>query len=165
LRICAKLTYNKTITMENEDIDFQFYDRFLTKILQGTEGRSVRHSHIDFLTRRKSSCCLLYTDWAKLFKSEKYLNAPIEEYYKVNAAALNFNPTEWLDLYNHSDPKGFTRKRKFWGKKRVKTRYRCELIINAACSVLLSGWPLLRVGKVARSEAITTKRWPLPKFT
>jgi hypothetical protein len=95
-----KLTY-KTITMENEDIDFQFYDRFLTKIL--------RHLHIDFLTRQKSISCCLYTDWAKLFKSEKYLNAPIEEFYKVNAAALNFNPTEWLDLYNHSDPKGFTR--------------------------------------------------------
>ena len=105
-----KLTYT-TITMENEDIDFQFYDRFLTKILQGTEGRSVRHLHIDFLTRQKSISCCLYTDWAKLFKSEKYLNAPIEEFYKVNAAALNFNPTdEWLDLYNryHSDPKGFT---------------------------------------------------------
>ena len=63
-----KLTY-KTITMENEDTDFQFYDRLLTrtsdKILQGTEGRSVHHLHIDFLTRQINK---LYTEWAKLFK-------------------------------------------------------------------------------------------------
>ena len=69
-----KLTY-KTITMENEDTDFQFYDRLLTRttdrILQGTEGRSVRHLHIDFLTRQINK---LYTEWAKLFKFEKYLN-------------------------------------------------------------------------------------------
>ena len=66
-----KLTY-KTIAMENEDTDFQFYDRLLTrtndKILQGTEGRSVRHLHIDFLTRQINK---LFTEWAKLFKSEK----------------------------------------------------------------------------------------------
>ena len=88
-----KLTY-KTITMENEDTDFQFYDRLLTrttdKIIQDTEGHSVRH---------------LYTEWAKLFKSEKYLKTPIEDFNNVNAATLNFNPTDWLDLYNHSDPK------------------------------------------------------------
>ena len=51
----TKLTY-KTITMENEDTDFQFYDRLLTrktdKILQGTEGRSVRHLHMNFLKRQ-----------------------------------------------------------------------------------------------------------------
>ena len=100
-----KLTY-KTIAMENEDTDFQFYDRLLTrtndKILSGTEGRSVRHLHIDFLTRQINK---LYTEWAKLFKSEKYLNTPIDHFYRVNEATLNFNPTEWLDLYNHSDPK------------------------------------------------------------
>ena len=66
-----KLTY-KTIAMENEDTDFKFYDCLLTrtsnKILQGTEGRSVRHLHIDFLTRQINK---LYTEWAKLFKSEK----------------------------------------------------------------------------------------------
>ena len=43
------LTY-KAINMENEDTDFQSYDRLLTrtsdKILKGTEGRSVRHLHI-----------------------------------------------------------------------------------------------------------------------
>ena len=96
-----KLTY-KTITMKNEDTDFQFYDRLLTrttdKILQGTEGRSVRHLHIDFLTRQINK---LYTDWAKLFKTEK----SIEDFYTINAATLNFNPTDWLDLFNHSDPK------------------------------------------------------------
>ena len=100
-----KLTY-KTIAMENEDTDFQFYDRLLTrtndKILQGTEGRSVRHLHIDFLTRQINKLC---TEWAKLFKSEKYLNTPIDHFYRVNEATLNFNPTEWLDLYNHTDPK------------------------------------------------------------
>ena len=100
-----KLAY-KTLTMENKDTDFQFYDRLLTrtsdKILQGTEGRSVRHLHIDFLTRQINK---LFTEWAKLFKSEKYLNTPIEDFYKVNAAILNFNPTEWLDLYSHTDPK------------------------------------------------------------
>jgi hypothetical protein len=47
----------------------------------------------------------LYTEWAKLFKSEKHLNTPIEDFYTINAATLNFNPTDWLDLYNHSDPK------------------------------------------------------------
>ena len=51
--ITMKLTY-KTIKMENEDTDFQFYDRLLTrtidKILQGTEGRSVHHLHIDFIS-------------------------------------------------------------------------------------------------------------------
>ena len=45
-----KSTY-KTITMENEDTNFQFYDRLFTrttdKITQGTEGRSVRHLHIN----------------------------------------------------------------------------------------------------------------------
>ena len=76
-----KLTY-KTITMENEDTDFQFYDRLLTrttdKILQGTEGHSVRHLHSDFLTRQINK---LYTEWANLFKSEKYLNnTPIEDH-------------------------------------------------------------------------------------
>jgi hypothetical protein len=100
-----KLTY-KTIAMENEDTDFQFYDRLLTrtydKILQGTEGRSVRHLHIDFLTRQINK---LFTEWAKLFKSEKYLNTPVDHFYRVNEATLNFNPTEWLDLYNHTDPK------------------------------------------------------------
>ena len=93
-----KLAY-KTLTMENKDTDFQFYDRLLTrtsdKILQGTEGRSVRHLHIDFLTRQINK---LYTEWAKFFNSEKYLNTPIEDFYKVNAGILNFNPTEWLDL-------------------------------------------------------------------
>ena len=100
-----KLTY-KTIAMENEDTDFKFYDCLLTrtsnKILQSTEGRSVRHLHIDFLTRQINK---LYTEWAKLFKSEKYLNTPIEDFYRVNETILNFNPTEWLDLYNHTDPK------------------------------------------------------------
>jgi hypothetical protein len=100
-----KLTY-KTIAMGNEDTDFQFYDRLLTrtsdKILQGTEGRSVRHLHIDFLTRQINK---LYTEWAKLFKSEKYLITPIDHFYRVNEATINFNPTEWLDLYNHTDPK------------------------------------------------------------
>jgi hypothetical protein len=100
-----KLTY-KTIAMENEDTDFPFYDRLLTrtmdKILKGTEGRSVHHLHIDFLTRQINK---LYTEWSKLFKSEKYLNTLIEEFYTVNAATLNFNPTDWLDFYNHSDPK------------------------------------------------------------
>ena len=101
-----KLTY-KAITMENEDTDFQFYDRLLTrttdKILQGTEGRSVRHLHIDFLMHQINK--LYNTEWAKLYKSEKYLNTPIEDFYTINAATLNFNPTDWLDLYNHSDPK------------------------------------------------------------
>ena len=59
------MTY-KTIAMENEDTDFPFYDRLLTrttdKILQGTEGRSVRHLHIDFLTRQINK---LYTEWSK----------------------------------------------------------------------------------------------------
>ena len=100
-----KLTY-KTIAMENKDTDFQFYDRLLTrtsdKILQGIEGRSVRHLHIDFLTCQINK---LYTEWAKLFKSEKYLNTPIDHFYRVNEATLNFNPTEWLDLYNHTDAK------------------------------------------------------------
>ena len=101
----TKLTY-KTIAMENKDTDFQFYDRLLTrtsdKILQGIEGRSVRHLHIDFLTRQINK---LYTEWAKLFKSEKYLNTPIDHFYRVNEATLNFKPTEWLDLYNHTDAK------------------------------------------------------------
>ena len=100
-----KLTY-KTITMENEDTDFQFYDRLLTrtsdKILHGTEGRSVRHLHINFLTRQINK---LYTEWAKLFQLEKYLNTPIEDFNRVNVTTLNFNPTEWLDLHNHTDPK------------------------------------------------------------
>ena len=56
--------------MENEDTDFEFYDRLLTrtsdKILQGAEGRSVRHLHIDLMTRQINK---LYTDGAKLFKS------------------------------------------------------------------------------------------------
>ena len=77
--------------MENEDTDFPFYDRLLTrttdKILQGTEGRLVRHLHIDFLTHQINK---LYTEWSKLFKSEKYLNTLIEEFYTVNAATLNF---------------------------------------------------------------------------
>ena len=47
-----------------------------------------------------------YTEWAKLFKSEKYLSTPIDHFYRVNEeATINFNPTEWLDLYNHTDPK------------------------------------------------------------
>jgi hypothetical protein len=100
-----KLTY-KTIAMENWDTDFQFYDRLLTrtsdKILQGTEGRSVCHLHIDFLTRQINK---LYTEWAKLYKSEKYLNTPIDDFYRVNEATLHFNPTDWLDLYNHADPR------------------------------------------------------------
>jgi hypothetical protein len=58
-----KLTF-KTIAVENEEKDFQFYDRLLTrtshKILQDTEGRSVRQIN------------KLYTEWAKLYKSEKY---------------------------------------------------------------------------------------------
>ena len=52
-----KLTY-KTIAMENEDTDFQFYDRLLTrtsdKILQGTEGRSVTSTS----KRAKSTSCM-----------------------------------------------------------------------------------------------------------
>ena len=105
IRETMKLTY-KTLTMENEDTDFQFYDRLLTcttdRILQGTEGCSGRHLYIDFLTRQINK---LYTECAKLFKSEKYLNTSIEDFYAINAATLNFNPTDWLDLYNHSDPK------------------------------------------------------------
>jgi hypothetical protein len=31
--------------------------------------------------------------------------SPIDHFYRVNEATLNFNPTEWLDLYNHTDPK------------------------------------------------------------
>ena len=46
----------------------------------------------------------MYTDWAKLFKTEKYLNTPIEDFYTINAATLNFNPTDWLNRFNHSDP-------------------------------------------------------------
>ena len=77
-----KFTY-KAIPMEYEDTDFQFYDRLLTrisdKILQGAEGRSVRHLHIDLLTRKINK---LYTDEAKLFKSKRCLNTLIEEFYK-----------------------------------------------------------------------------------
>ena len=89
-----KLTY-KAIPMEYEDTDFQFYDRLLTrisdKILQGAEGRSVRHLHIDLMTRKINK---LYTDEAKLFKSKRCLNTLTEEFYK----SLNFNPTDWLNL-------------------------------------------------------------------
>ena len=38
-------------------------------------------------------------------RPEKYLNTPIDHFYRVNEATLNFNPTEWLDLYSHTDPK------------------------------------------------------------
>jgi hypothetical protein len=38
-----------------------------------------------------------------LFKTEKYLNHFIEEFNRVNETALNFNPVDWIDLYNHCD--------------------------------------------------------------
>ena len=38
-------------------------------------------------------------------RPEKYLHTPIDHFYRVNEATLNFNPTECLGLYNHTDPK------------------------------------------------------------
>jgi hypothetical protein len=59
-----KLTYT-TFTMEDPDADFPFYDRLITrtidKVLRPGEGRSVRHLHIDFLTRQLNK---LFTEWA-----------------------------------------------------------------------------------------------------
>ena len=61
-------------------------------------------------TSTKINKLLLVYRLGKAIQIREVSHAPIEEFNKVNVAALNFNPTEWLDLYNHSDPnKGFTR--------------------------------------------------------
>ena len=100
-----KLTY-KTTTLENEDTDFQFYDRLLTR----TSDKSSRPPK----AARSTTCTSTFLPdyqvvhvMGEAIQVKKYLNTQIDDFYKVNAATLNFNPTEWLDLNNHSDPKMF----------------------------------------------------------